>query len=162
MSKTKLNIPMFAALILLLLTMVTTHYTSGLYARYSSTAYGADTARVAAFDVSFVLTKNEDDTYALTVSNDSEVSVKYSIIVEMDPHLSVAIGDDVKTIEGSETFVTFENASWTLTPETEAEPLTLTFAVADWSGLTDPDQDEGSFTEVELGFKVRVAAEQID
>ena len=162
MSKTKLNIPMLAALILLLLTMVTTHYTSGLYARYSSTAYGEDTARVAAFDVSFDLTNNENDTYTITVSNDSEVSVKYSIIVEMDKHLSVAIGDDVKTIEGSETFVTFENTSWTLAPETKAEPLTLKFAVADWSGLTDPDQYEGSSTEVKLGFKVRVAAEQID
>ena len=162
MSKMKLNIPMLAALILLLLTMVTTHYTSGLYARYSSTAYGADTARVAAFDVSFEMASNEDDTYTITVSNDSEVSVKYSINVTMDKHLSATIGNEEKTIEGDASTVTFENADWTLVPETEAEPLTLTFAVADWRGLTDSDQDEGSSKEVTLNFSVSVTAEQID
>ena len=162
MGKAKMNIPMFTALILLLLTMVTTHYTSGLYARYSSTAYGTDAARVAKFDVSFNLRDNEDGTYTVTVNNNSEVSVKYSVIVEMDKHLSAAIGDDVKTIEGSEKFVTFENADWTLAPKTAADPLILKFAVADWRGLTDPAVLEESLVNVELGFKVRVAAEQID
>ena len=48
---TKVNIPMCAALVLLLLTMISVHLTSGLYARYTSTASGSDSARVAKFHV---------------------------------------------------------------------------------------------------------------
>lgn len=45
----KVNIPMILAAILLFLTLLSIHLTSGLYARYVTTASGSDSARVAKF-----------------------------------------------------------------------------------------------------------------
>lgn len=47
--KSKLNIPMTAACILLCLTLFSFHFTGGLYARYITTASGDDSARVIKF-----------------------------------------------------------------------------------------------------------------
>ncbi|MBR4020581.1 MAG: hypothetical protein IKI99_04640 [Firmicutes bacterium] len=46
----KLNIPMCAACILLCLTLITTHMTGGLYAKYTASGAGSDSARVAKFN----------------------------------------------------------------------------------------------------------------
>ena len=162
MGKAKLNIPMLAALILLLLTMVTTHFTSGLYARYFSDGFGTDTAKVASFDVTCEVENLGNDIYSLTVINQSEVAVEYSIVVAMDAHLSATIGEEEKTITGSDTAVTFENTSWILDPGAQADPLTLELKVVDWSGLTDPAVDEGAYKEVNLAFSVSIAAVQIN
>ena len=51
MGKTKLNIPMCAAVVLLYLTLLSIHLTSGLFARYTTTVTASDSARVAKFDV---------------------------------------------------------------------------------------------------------------
>jgi len=45
----KLNIPMCAAVVLICLTMFSFHFTSGLYAKYSTDASGSDSARVISF-----------------------------------------------------------------------------------------------------------------
>ena len=45
----KVNIPMFVAAVLFCLTLLSVHMTSGLYARYISSAYGSDSARVISF-----------------------------------------------------------------------------------------------------------------
>ena len=55
----KVNIPMILAIILLFLTLLSVHLTSGLYARYVSTATGSDSARVAKFG-SLTLTEEGD------------------------------------------------------------------------------------------------------
>ena len=47
--KTKMNIPMCLAAILLCLTLISIHLTSGLYAKYISSASGNDSARVIKF-----------------------------------------------------------------------------------------------------------------
>ena len=47
----KVNIPMLMALVLLGLTLVSSHFTSGLYAKYTSNAEGKDQARVAQFKI---------------------------------------------------------------------------------------------------------------
>ena len=47
--KTKMNIPMCLAAILLSLTLISIHLTSGLYAKYISSASGNDSARVIKF-----------------------------------------------------------------------------------------------------------------
>ena len=47
--KTKMNIPMCLAAILLCLTQISIHLTSGLYAKYISSASGNDSARVIKF-----------------------------------------------------------------------------------------------------------------
>lgn len=163
MGKTKLNIPMFAALVVFLLTMITTHITTGLYARYTTSTSGSDSARVAKFDVDCMVVRVENtDEYTLTVINGSEVAVNYSIVVEMDSHLSVTIDNVTKKIENDETSVTFENDNWILAPGTQTDPLTLTFAVTDWSGLTDPATNYGNEETVNLGFTVKIIAVQID
>lgn len=46
---TQLNIPMLIACVLLCLTMISIHMTSGLYSRYVSTGEGSDSARVIKF-----------------------------------------------------------------------------------------------------------------
>ena len=92
MGKAKLNIPMCAALVLLLLTMVSIHLTSGLYARYTTTSSGSDSARVAKFDVvgefgediTLDCSKNETSgAYEITVKNNSEVAIKYVLYVTL-------------------------------------------------------------------------------
>ncbi len=87
MKKTKLNIPICAALVLLFLTMVSIHMTSGLYARYTATSTASDSARVAKFSIEgtkdgTVTISTDTDSqgnYQLTVFNHSEVSVTYSL-----------------------------------------------------------------------------------
>ena len=48
-NKTKINIPACAAFILLCLTLITTHLTSEIYARYAVSAYVFDSAKTIAF-----------------------------------------------------------------------------------------------------------------
>ena len=160
MNKMKMNIPMFAALILLLLTMITTHMTSGLYARYTASASGSATARVARFDVGCNVADNGDGTYKLTVTNDSEVSVSYTVTVEMNEHLAVTLDGRRKTLASGENAVIFQDDGWQLKPGAEAE-LTMAFEVADWNDLTDPDTANVEET-VNLAFKVMVTAQQVD
>ena len=90
MGKSKINIPMCAALVLLLLTMLSIHMTSGLYARYTTTAEASDSARVAKFDVSVSDTKQlvpiliqpgEEVQKFFTVENKGEVAVNLNFTV---------------------------------------------------------------------------------
>ena len=53
------DIMMLLAGILLCLVMISTHFTSGLYARYSTVASGSDSARVIKFGQLTVTTENE-------------------------------------------------------------------------------------------------------
>lgn len=161
MRKVKLNIPMTAALVLLLLTMVSTHFTAGLYARYTSTFYSHDSARVAKFDVDSTMTENADGTYTLTVDNKSEVAIKYSIIVEMDAHLQVTVDGVKKTLPEGASSVTLQKDDWKLAPGGDAQS-TVEFEIVSWDGLTDSGSQSGESEQVELGFTVKVAAEQID
>ena len=90
------NIPMTMACVLFCLTLLTTHFTGGLYARYVATDSAADAARVAKFNVGHEL-KNGDGTlvadltmqivpgvyeYSLDIINNSEVDVNCTISVE--------------------------------------------------------------------------------
>ena len=162
MNKMKLNIPMFTALILLLLTMVTTHMTSGLYARYTAQASGTATARVARFDVTaaVVETKTAGE-YTLNVTNNSEVTVEYKIIVEnLSDRFSVTLGNETKTPASGETSVTFDGSE--LAPGAKCEGVMMTFAVADWAGVTDANTKYGTSETVKLNFTVKIDAIQKD
>ena len=90
--KTKMNIPMCLAAILLCLTLFSFHLRGGLYARYTTSDSGEDAARVARFDVS------EDGAYfsknllietapgkverEIVVTNNSEVAVAYTVTIK--------------------------------------------------------------------------------
>jgi len=90
--KTKMNIPMCLAAILLCLTLFSFYLCGGLYARYTTSNSGEDAARVARFDVS------EDGAYfsknllietapgkverEIVVTNNSEVAVAYTVTIK--------------------------------------------------------------------------------
>lgn len=81
---------MTAACVLLCLTLLSFHFTGGLYARYTTSASGDDGARVAKFNVTdtFTETLSLSSTPGITqvrkivVTNNSEVAVSYVVTVE--------------------------------------------------------------------------------
>ena len=76
---------MHVALLLLCAVLLTAHATTGLYASYKSEASGSDSAHVARFDVTAECAYDEaTDTYTLTIINNSEVTVEYSITYSVD------------------------------------------------------------------------------
>lgn len=75
-------------LALLCAMILSTHLMGNLYARYSTTAVGSDSARVAKFDVTATWVKDDSsdtsDAYKLTVTNNSEVAVTYDVVATAD------------------------------------------------------------------------------
>lgn len=66
--KRKINIPITAACVLLILTALTTHMTSGLYARYATSGSGSDSARVISFkDITLTETGDFDENGTLII-----------------------------------------------------------------------------------------------
>ena len=172
---TKVNIPMCAALVLLLLTMISVHLTSGLYARYTSTASGSDSARVAKFhvdsdhseDVIVDCRSSDSGTYEITVENQSEVAIKYVLNITFDKDvngtdLTVTMKDD-----GNKVDCKFQqNMKFTRdTPLAPGSSRTheFTFEVHDWRTVTgkSPDDNAGSY-DWELDFTVTINVEQVD
>ena len=81
MKTAKYNIPMYAALILFCLTLISVHLSSGLYAKYTTTSQGSDGARTIKFgDVTITETGdfNEDGKLfiapGVNIKKDAEVS----------------------------------------------------------------------------------------
>ena len=82
------------ALVLLCLVLVTAHFTTGMYARYTTRSKGDDTGRVASFKVSassaqdeIVLIKQDTEkkgAYKITLSNPGDVAVRYETSVKFD------------------------------------------------------------------------------
>lgn len=70
------SLMMKAAAVLTCLVLLSFHLMTGLYAKYSSTATGSDSARVAKFDVEY---KYDSDTRTITIINNSEVTVAYEV-----------------------------------------------------------------------------------
>ena len=86
---------MLLACVLLCCVMISTHFVSGLYARYSARASGEASARVAKFDFEYELydgqstidslvfaIPNEDQTFSVLIHNSSEVALEYTITIE--------------------------------------------------------------------------------
>ena len=164
MGKAKLNIPMCAALVLLLLTMISVHLTSGLYARYTTTATGSDSARVAKFKVECTVAENITDdkegTFTVTVQNLSEVAIEYDILVNSDRLTAKIGGNDPTSTEDN--LMTFKNSTWCLGPGQTEKVHTLELSVSNWVGLTDRENDKGETEPVQVKFDVHVVARQVD
>lgn len=146
---------------LLVLVMLSTALVAGRFARYISSVSVSDQARVALFDVESHLERQSDGTYRLTVTNRSEVTVSYRVLVEMDPHLQATVAGQTKRLAAGESLATFANTDWILAPN-EAAELTVELAIFDWSGLTDPAAASGEAEQLSLAFAVKIAAEQVD
>ena len=175
MGKAKVNIPMCAALVLLLLTMISIHLTSGLYARYTATSTASDSARVAKFDVkgsgsgdlTVTSVSNESGSYTLTIENDSEVAVEYDIGVTFNEAidssmLEVTLNNASGTLSADRKTIVFAGKE-TLAPNAEAVTKTLTFQVLKWDFVTGKTADNrGKTVNKSLDFTVNITAEQID
>ena len=153
---TRINIPMCAACVLLCLTLLSIHLTSGLYAKYTATATGSDSARVAKFevdvsgqdlaDITCTQSNTDSSTYTITITNTSEVAVQYKLSL-LEPVLPNGVT------------YSFAPETGTLAAGNNSADSTLTFTV-DWAEFT-ADNTGDSATET-LNFTVNVHIEQID
>lgn len=90
-NKTKMNIPIRAAAVLLCLSLVSIYFVSGLFARYTASDQGSNNARAAKFSIegSGVFTQPIEaslipgDTVDvdLIIQNNSEVAMEYTVTV---------------------------------------------------------------------------------
>lgn len=171
--KSKMNIPMLAACILLCLTLFSIHLTSGLYARYVTKSDGNDSARVASFNVdaswgeenvTIVANLQDNGSYTFTIKNDSEVDVKYDLVLTFSEafpdYLKASVGDKEGTVDGN--VVSFENVG-TLDSNGDIAKHELIFTVTNIDTLVNSTkgEDSGALT-VNLQFNAVVCLEQID
>lgn len=141
--------------VLFCLTLLSTHLTSGLYARYSTTWSGSASARVAKFEVTDTGTFTQDlyleynpganNNYTIVVENRSEVTVKCSVEVK---RLSNNIPVDM-TVTGSITDVTFAPN------DTTGKSMDLTL---NWPS----SKNDAAYSYEVDAFRVTVTAEQIN
>ena len=173
MGKGKHNIPMCVALLLMLLTLVTTHMTGGLFARYVATETASDSARVAKFQVHvdgsdgvLIVDCATDDqgAYTFTVTNQSEVTVGYSVTVEFkqsvpETMLQVAMDDSPFGYLDQNNAIGF-TVDETLDPLGDNATHQLFFQVTP-NALYSTVEGEAS-VELALDFVVTIHARQID
>lgn len=155
MRDNKMNVPCCLACLLLVLVMITTHMTSGLYARYITRASSEDEARVAKFDVDVIgsvkdlniVTKIDDSTgeYQIDITNNSEVVVRYEMGLVIDGELDWITG----VFDSSEGNLNFG----------ETKTILLTFKI-DEKKLTDGVT--GNKVNETVNFKVIVDIVQVD
>lgn len=137
-----------AALVLLCLVLVTAHFTTGMYARYTTRSKGDDTGRIASFKVS--ATSDQTGTpieltasarsgeYKLMVTNPGETAVRYKAEVKF------ASADDAAK------FDTVEPLTGTLAPGGEkAETLTLKMSESVTGDGTVPFTVVVTFTQID-------------
>ena len=157
----KVNIPLLLAGILFCLTLISSSLTSNLIAKYSTTATGSDSARVAKFDVNtstnnqpgtIELVPGDSDsngTYTFKITNNSEVVVKNSVIVQGVPdnvQVKVGFNETQKTQTGPGDLA-FDVGELGIGANVDC---TLTFSALD-----------GSATQV-AQVTIRVLTEQVD
>lgn len=171
--KAKVNIPMCAAAVLLCLTLVSIHLTSGLYARYSTSASGSDSARVAKFDVAVSIesaeggvtlsNENKSGSYTIVVENNSEVAIEYSLALSFTDRpdgLGAKLGEsdglaDDKAISFGNKFTLAPGAS------SAGHILTLTMVAGQWGDITKTMSGISDTIEA-MPFTVEITAVQID
>ena len=183
MGKTKLNIPMCAAAVLLFLTLLSIHLTSGLFARYTTTVTASDSARVAKFDVDVTADINDitvdcaqsdSGTFILTVTNNSEVAVNYVIKIEQPGSVNgtdlYLTKDDEKDETGQLRKFSPKGDVYTFTINEKLDPVggttcqrehKFSFGVYSWHTVTKDVNGSPAYN-WDLNFNVDVVATQVD
>lgn len=149
----KRNVFLIAALILLCLTLVSMSLMSGMFARYTTKSASNDTGRIAKFRVTgngftdavtFNVKMNPGDSQnkTLSVSNGSEVAVRYTVSVE-------------NTTNNLPLEVTGTNLTGTLAPG--ADPADVTFNL-EWPA----DKNDAAYSGMLDNIVVTVTAVQVD
>lgn len=181
MGKAKLNIPMCAAAVLLFLTLLSIHLTSGLFARYTTTVTASDSARVAKFDVGVTADKkditvdcaqSDSGTFILTVTNNSEVAVNYVIKIKQPGSVDgtdlYLTKDDEKDENGQLRKFNPKNNVYTFTIKEKLDPVggtrehKFSFGVYSWHTVTEDAKDSPPIYNWDLDFNVDVVATQVD
>lgn len=139
--------------VLLCLTLLSVHLTSGMMARYSTTVSGSDSARVAKFELKETGSFSQDlyleyqpgmnKTYTIVLENHSEVTVDCTVTVKR-------LSDNMPLT------VTFDTVNVQLDPnDTTGKTYTLT--------LTWPSEDNDARYSYEVdAIRVTVDAVQVD
>lgn len=157
------------------LVLITTSMIGGMFAKYSASGTGSDEARVAGFDVKVTgqdnvtceVTALQPGEFNLTVENDSEVAVSYSIRVEIYENAGCGVrvildNDNTKKLE----FPANKNNTLeypgvgSLAVGAEAATHTLTFEPLDWTKITKEATGESEL--LTQNFTIYVDVVQID
>lgn len=171
--KLRPNIALYLAFLLFILALLSTHFTGGLYGRYSTNATGNSAARVAKFQVDVLgsgnlaadCAENDDLVYTLYVTNLSEVTVEYTVSVTFDKapeSLGVAV-----TLDGNPGSASGGGKTLTFSIENDLAPLSdevqhkLQFAITDWTKLTQNATGSAEIS-LPLNFGVTVHSQQVD
>lgn len=167
-TKRRIPIPVLAGVAVLLLTLISAHFASGMFARFSVSAAGEGEARVASFSpaVDFptdspvtIINNGTDDfgstEYLVKVKNSGETAVRYEAVVTFTGEDAAKFDDDKLTFSGD------------LAPEEEAEH-TLTLDMSAYFATQVNDKystfrnDDISGNKGEAPFEVSVSFTQID
>ena len=168
----------YFGLALLFLFSLSSYFTGGLYARYTTSVVGEDTARVARFDVSNeISTENASidlnfydpakltDTVQFQVKSSSEVAIEYTVIVTLpeakvdyDLWLDVALaGDGITQTKTGNTYV-FEGFDAMAPGTPNQAEYTLSFKIKEAYIGTPPSGLEN----ITNTAQITVHAQQID
>ncbi len=154
------------------LTLISAYLLAGVYAKFSTTASGSDSARVAKFDVELLCTEEDlrydgenwfEDTqikeYSFRVTGNSEVAIGYSIKISFEnpppDYIKLWLDNGEKIgCDGEKTEFTFSGFSYAAAPFEKEHKLSLQV------DYTDVDADYSAFTNFPV--TISVTAEQID
>lgn len=162
---------MFLAGTLFCLVLITTSMMGGLFARYTTTGSGSDSARVAKWDVdvngisdvNIEYGKSDSEgAYTFTVDNKSEVAVEYNVKVEIlpaAPDFTIQVALEGQTLDTKNGQVLNFGVAGSV-PIGEKKTCELVFSVKDWAEFTQ--QVNGSSRKAELDFKVSIDVVQVD
>ena len=181
---TRTPIAFHIGLVLFCLVLFSTYLTGGLYARYTTSASGSDSARVAIFQIqgensweqgtevdlnlNFFDPAQAIDTLNFTITSASEVAVRYSVEIVMPEKddngnpidyrwLTITLDDDAAPVTSEANVFTIANVG-TFSPNDDSKyDHTLTFKILDdYMGLPN---EVGDITGKVI---ISVRAEQID
>lgn len=143
------------ACVLLCLTIISVHLTSGMMARYSTTVSGSDSARVAKFDVSYILKEKDETAENLYLLCEPGMTINYEIVLKNDSEVTVDCTVTVKKLSDN-TPITFSLGQSTvqLAPgASQTFNLTITW---------DRDMNDASYAFELDAIRVIVDAVQVD
>ena len=175
MKNKKVNIPIRIASVMLCLVLFSLYMTSGMFAKYATGGTSSGNGRVAKFSVTATdqgkseyvfdqaAAQQPDGSYEVTIENDSEVAVRYTIILKFDraiPNYLTITPDENVTVsydENDKKVVMLTGGD--LIPKSSAVTKTIKFGV-DYDEFVD-GVTLGQQTET-ISFDTIVRLTQID
>ena len=148
----KTSVVFRVAIGLLCVLFIMTYALSAIYARYTARSSDSSNANVVKFDVQVTgdadvsadVTQTVGEAYTVTIDNNSDLSVRYTLSVTDIPGVNI----------------TFDRSSGVLQPGADNFLCNLTFEVTDWDLITA--DMEGSADSKTFNFTITVNVEQLD